>query len=487
MANEDEREGNESRRDEERPVSGTSRRELLKGAVATGVMAAGAAALPAGQASAHRGEGPLGDSLTNPYGGIPGGGISLPSYYRPTPSVVSAANYFPRVETLGADEMRISFLGSTPYPPREDQAGTCIMVELGNGKRFFFDFGSGCVRNVIGMQVPAQMISDIFISHLHVDHYADIPYVYPFRAWSGGYTPLRIHGPSGRTPELGTKAMVDGMKQMLRWHLEAFDCFPIGDGYEIEVNEFDYSKEGGVVLDEDGVVIRSWPRSHAKDGAVGYRLDWNDLSFVWTSDGRPDELSLEYGKGVDVFVTELAGQDVGQLMQYKYGIPPQLFNYTIDTHHTSHYAVGKIFAETNPRLGMVTHYAADSDIDAEMVAGIRAYWQGLFQFGVDVTVINVTKDAIWSREAALPGKSGNVQPFPEMVAAAERAGEPVPKTFDFPNPRVPREKQQDKKYRDMEIDPAAYYPKQVLRDPLVEWPRDFSIDLSALLGGEGDD
>jgi hypothetical protein len=28
------------------------------------------------------------------------------------------------------------------------------MVELGNGVRFFFDFGSGCMRNMIAMQVP---------------------------------------------------------------------------------------------------------------------------------------------------------------------------------------------------------------------------------------------------------------------------------------------------------------------------------------------
>ena len=108
--------------------------------------------------------------------------------------------------------------------------------------------------------------------------------------------------------------MVNGMQQMLKWHLEAFDVFPIGDGYEIEVNEFDFREEGGVVYDQDGVAVRHWPRSHAKDGASGYRLDWNALSFVWTGDGRPDELSRKYGAGADVFVTEMSGQDIGQLM-----------------------------------------------------------------------------------------------------------------------------------------------------------------------------
>jgi hypothetical protein len=36
------------------------------------------------------------------------------------------------------------------------------MVELGNGNRFFFDFGSGCRRNIIAMAVPLSTVNDIF-------------------------------------------------------------------------------------------------------------------------------------------------------------------------------------------------------------------------------------------------------------------------------------------------------------------------------------
>ncbi len=100
----------------------------------------------------------------NPYGGKPGGGITLPPYYRPTPSMKSRNNFFPMSEELGADEMRITFVGSTPFPPRLNQAGTSIMVELGNGDKFFFDFGPGCMRNIIGLQHHVATINDIFIS-----------------------------------------------------------------------------------------------------------------------------------------------------------------------------------------------------------------------------------------------------------------------------------------------------------------------------------
>jgi ribonuclease Z len=54
-------------------------------------------------------------------------GSPCPEYFRPTPSITgSRANYFPLTETLGPDEMRVSFVGSTPWPPRRDQAGTAI-------------------------------------------------------------------------------------------------------------------------------------------------------------------------------------------------------------------------------------------------------------------------------------------------------------------------------------------------------------------------
>jgi ribonuclease Z len=67
--------------------------------------------------------------VKNPYGGRPGGGITLPPYFKPTPSIAgSRANYFPLSETIGPDEMRISFVDSTPWPPCREQAGTAIMV-----------------------------------------------------------------------------------------------------------------------------------------------------------------------------------------------------------------------------------------------------------------------------------------------------------------------------------------------------------------------
>ena len=414
------------------------------------------------------------------YGGGPGAGLTIPPYYKPTKYIKNRNNYFPGSEKIGPDEMRISFVGSCPFPPRRDQAGTAIMVELGNGNIFFFDFGPGCIRNIMALGVPLQKINDVFITHLHVDHYHDLSYLLPFSACFGRWKPLRVYGPSGRTSELGIKHMIKGMKEMLKWHLESFDLSPIGEGYEVEVNEFDFKDENGICYEKNGVTIRHWPRSHSKDGASAYRLDWNGLSFVWTGDGRPDEKTIKYSSGVDVFVSECQA-DLARVTSAKYGIPEWLYNYIIDTSHTVHYAVGYLMKQINPRIGMVTHLEYEDELANEISAGVRAHWDGLFVIGApDVMVVNVTKDAIWARRAALPGLGGMAPLNPK-----EMFGEKIPDVVEIPQPRMTREAQQEQFLRDMEIDPKKYYPEDVYKKPTTKLPNPMKINIKDMLKARG--
>lgn len=224
---------------------------------------------------------------------------------RPSPWMKSASNWFPRTEEVQPNEMRIIFMGTSPSI-RPGQANTSILVQLGNGRNFVFDLGEGSPANYVAAGIALNEIKDVFITHLHVDHFGGLPYVWMFGTWSGGWhTRLTVHGPSGRTPEYGTAKMVEGMRMMLGWHIDAFSVFPVGVGWDIQVNEFDFRDNGGIVYEEEGVKVTHWQRSHAKDGASAYRLDWNGLCFVWTGDGRPSKLDAKYAKGCDVYVTEM--------------------------------------------------------------------------------------------------------------------------------------------------------------------------------------
>ena len=379
---------------------------------------------------------------------------------RPMPWLKSAANWYPGTEDIQPNEIRVTFMGTSPSI-RPGQMNTSIYVELGNGDNFVFDIGEGSVANYVAAGVALNQIKHVFITHLHVDHFGALPYLWMFGTWAGGWhVPLTVHGPSGRTPEYGTETMVEGMKMMLGWHRDAFSVFPVGKGHDIKVNEFDFRDNGGVVYEENGVKVIHWQRSHAKDGASGYKLTWNGMSVVWTGDGRPSELDLKYAKGADLYITELQ-QELMEISSGVQGVPPFLGRYTVDTHHTPGYASGYLANQIQPRLFMTTHMSFDPYLNEETVAEVRYHWKGPYHFGApDGIVVNMTKDAIWVREGILPDFPNNRSPQFNFDCGQ----------LNVPLPPTSREEIQEPFVREQEIDPDKYYPKGYKPELLTEWP-----------------
>ena len=378
----------------------------------------------------------------------------------PMPWLKSAANWFPGTEEVQPQEMRVTFMGTAPIN-RPGQMNTSIFVELGNGDNFVFDMGEGAVSNYVAARVALNQIKHVFITHLHVDHFGSLPYLWMFGTWAGGWhEPLTIHGPSGRTPEYGTAKMVEGMRTMLGWHIDAFSVFPSGKGWDIQVNEFDFRDNGGVVYEKNGVKVTHWQRSHAKDGASGYRLDWNDMCFVWTGDGRPSKLDKKYAKGCDLYVTELQ-PEVVEINAGVQGVPPFLARYTIDTHHTPGYAAGYLANEIQPRMFMTTHMNFDPFLNEETVAEVREHWKGPYHFGApDGIVVNMTKDQVWVREGILPEFPNSRAPQVDFTNGQLIVPHPIHARKDIQEPFV----------REQQIDPKKYYPEGYMPQLLEEWP-----------------
>jgi ribonuclease Z len=117
----------------------------------------------------------------------------------PHPWLKSASNWFPNTEEVQPNEMRIHFMGTAPMI-RPGQMNTSIWVMLGNGDNFAFDVGEGSVSNYVASGIALNEIKKVFITHLHVDHYNALPYIWMFGTWAGGWHEnLEVWGPSGRT------------------------------------------------------------------------------------------------------------------------------------------------------------------------------------------------------------------------------------------------------------------------------------------------
>ncbi len=135
----------------------------------------------------------------------------------PVKAIADRDVYYPGTEDLGSNEMRVAALGTGMPSIRPKQAAACFLVELGNGDKFLFDIGYGSVERLSAMKIPMDYLDKVFIGHLHMDHFGDLDAL-----WIGGVKmnrtfPLRVWGPSGATPEMGTKYAINGLKRMLNW------------------------------------------------------------------------------------------------------------------------------------------------------------------------------------------------------------------------------------------------------------------------------
>jgi ribonuclease Z len=308
-------------------------------------------------------------------------------------------SYFPNTEILGADEMRITALGTGM--PNQTRAAVSIsyLVELGNGDVFLFDVGAGMLANLFSLRPDFSRIDKVFVSHLHVDHVGDFMALHIGSWLSGRYTPLQIFGPSGSTPELGTAAFVNAMKAGYAWDVATRSGALPDAGGEIKVKEFNYLQENEIVYQENGVTVRSWPAIHSLDGAVSFSLEWNGLKYVFGGDTYPNKWYIEFAKGADVASHECFLPPAA-LARY-FGWSLQQATYVSTRIHTEPQAFGKVMSTIQPRLAVGYHSVQSPDNNAAIMDGVRKTYSGPLALARDLTVINVTKDDIVVRMATV--------------------------------------------------------------------------------------
>jgi ribonuclease Z len=349
--------------------------------------------------------------------------------------------YYPNSEDLKPDEMRVIACGTGMPTTRAAQAAACFLVELGNGEKFLFDIGSGSAERISSLQIPYNYLDKVFVGHLHTDHFGALHDLFIGGALMGRNVPLRVWGPSGETPELGTAYALDHMQKMLTWDLAGRAGNVDFRGYRMEVTEFDYKLENEVVYENNGVVIRAFPAIHAIDGSVSYSLEWNDLKFVFSSDTYPNKWFVDYSKDADLVVHECFIA-VPELVT-KMGFTPESALLVGTQVHTAPEAFGKVMSAVQPRMAVAYHFFKDFDTTPSVYDRIRKTYDGPLSLAEDYMVWNVTKDDIrvrlavvehhtWAPPLGAPAKPPSLDDRTEF---AERVGLDVDKVgfSDFTN------------------------------------------------------
>jgi ribonuclease Z len=327
-------------------------------------------------------------------------------------------HYFPNTEPLAANEMRIIALGTGRPFLRRAQANASWLIELGNGDKFVFDFGSGSQTNFTGLEIPYQDVTAYFATHLHTDHVGDFPNVW-IGSWAGGRTkPLVVYGPSGAKPEHGMAHFVDMQRKSYAWDTETRVGLLPASGAEVEVNEFDHSKVHSI-YNRNGVEIVSFPAVHIYDGPVSLRLNWNGMSFVYSGDTTPSHFFTENAQNADIVIHE-AFNPVSQLMA-RSGYDERTARGIGTMAHSDPAEVGYVLNAIKPRLAVIFHFFNDFDTAGEIERDIRKHYAGRLALSQDLMVFNVTPDEVIIRMAVTADHVWPNKEHHDKFRAAERA------------------------------------------------------------------
>lgn len=343
-----------------------------------------------------------------------------------TPVVGSPAReyadmFVPGREQLVDGELRVTILGSgNPWVTRAQASGS-ILVEVGNPERdlLVIDLGSGSLANFASLKLPVNALDKVFFTHLHADHISDLITLFGSYRKSGRVDRgVRVWGPTGSEPRLGTAHFVDAIREACNWDSESTRSIHAEESFELSVSEFEFS-ETQVVYEANGVTITSFPVVHALSGAVGYRIKFAGLTFVHSGDARPSWPLVRAceDRCIDLLIHECFPP--AEVIAAEMNMPIERATVILNAAHTSPRGAGKVFELVQPRMAGLWHTQFGPATTPLIFEDLRKVYDGPVVQTQDLTVFNVTKEAVLARQA-------QVEPQPQPIPG-EPTAEPTPR------------------------------------------------------------
>jgi ribonuclease BN (tRNA processing enzyme) len=287
------------------------------------------------------------------------------------------------VANLAAADPKLVLLGTAGGPtPKLTRSAPAQALQLGDAI-YVVDCGNGVARQIVLAGLPLRDLRQIFVTHHHSDHTADLTTL-PLLAWAAGLDrPVTIHGP--RPLERSVKAGLAA--NAFDIHTREKDEGRPSLRSLVKVHEF---RGDGIVYQDPQVTVRAARVDHPPiDEAYAYRFDFAHWSVVLSGDTAPSRNLVRLARGADVLVHEvlLAGPDevagwVGEPVDHP------LVRHILRS-HTSYRDVGRIAHNAGVKKLVLSHYVpGDAVVDRDAVLSeIRKSFGGEVVFGNDLLVI----------------------------------------------------------------------------------------------------
>lgn len=255
---------------------------------------------------------------------------------------------------------------------------TAILLQLG-GRNILVDAGLGVTRGLCDAGVALPSVEQIFVTHLHSDHYIELgPYFHT--AWTSGLkTPVPVLGPSG------LPAYWEGFCASMAFDIE----LRIADEGRCDfatLPAFQTLTEG-VVLEEPGLTVRAMRNIHPPIAETyALRFETPTKTVVLSGDTAYMPEMAEFARGADLLVHEVMLVEGARALSARMPNGDDRLLEHLLRAHTSAEDVGRIATDAGVSKLVLNHFVPDGDPDFPPSAyefATRTTWDGPLEVGLD--------------------------------------------------------------------------------------------------------
>lgn len=243
--------------------------------------------------------------------------------------------------------MKITMLGTGAALPDPDRCQTSILITLSNGEHYLLDCGHGATRQMVRANVSPADVSRVFLTHLHHDHIAELPY-FLISSWMLNRigSPL-IVGPTG-TARFAEHLLETGAFQL---DFRARSHYPARvaniEAMRPEVREF---HADGLIHEDKHVRITAIEVDHIEREIArcyGFRIEAEGKVVAFSGDTRPCPGIEVLARDADLLIHECTFSEEVMEHRRKTGVGTVA--------HTSPLELGRLAASANIKSLVATH------------------------------------------------------------------------------------------------------------------------------------
>ena len=244
----------------------------------------------------------------------------------------------------GKNGVWLQVLGSGGPELTDNRASSSYLIWHDGKAKLLIDIGSGSMLQLEKTGANINDIEAVLLTHLHVDHSADLPALIKASFFTQRTGDLLIYGPNGNAMMPSTTVFIqslfgpDGAYRYLSSYLDGSDTYTIKP-YDIKFN----NGQAQIVLDNADYQITAVPTHHGPIPAIAWKVNIDNKIIVFSGDMNNDNQTLgQLANNADLLIAHHAIPESATGAARNLHMPPSV--------------IGKIAAEANVKQLVLSHH-----------------------------------------------------------------------------------------------------------------------------------